>query len=100
MEQVPRIDAQAFCVELTNLLPEGLDEPLEFRLPKESEWVHACRAENDSSYSYGDNERIFGQYGWYSGNSGGQPREPGQKRPNPWVSRYARERLGVVLRSG
>jgi len=84
VEQVSWIDAQAFCVELTSLLPEGLDEPLEFRLPKESEWVHACRAENDSSYSYGDNERIFGQYGWYSGDSGGQPREPGQKRPNPW----------------
>lgn len=84
VEQVSWIDAQGFCVELTKLLPEGLDEPLEFRMPKESEWVHACRAENDSNYSYGDNERIFGQYGWYSGNSGGQPREPGQKRPNPW----------------
>ena len=84
VEQVSWVDAQSFCVELTNLLPEGLDESFEFRLPRESEWVYACRAGNDSNYSYGDNERMFGQYGWYSGNSGGQPREPGQKRPNPW----------------
>ncbi len=84
VEQVSWSDAQYFCDELTRLMPEGLDEPLEFRLPKESEWVHACRAGNDTNYSYGDNERVFGQHGWYSGNSEGRTHEPGEKRPNPW----------------
>jgi len=84
VEQVSWNDAQSFCEELTRLMPEGLDEPLEFRLPKESEWVHACRAGNDTNYSYGDNERVFGQHGWYSGNSNGKTHKPGEKRPNPW----------------
>lgn len=84
VEQVSWNDAQYFCEELTRLLPEDLEEPFEFRLPKESEWVHACRAGNSTNYSYGDNERIFGQYGWYSGNSDGKTHKPGEKRPNPW----------------
>lgn len=84
VEQVSWNDAQYFCEELTRLMPEGLDIPLEFRLPKESEWVHACRAGNNTNYSYGDNERVFGQHGWYSGNSDGRTHKPGEKRPNPW----------------
>ncbi len=84
VEQVSWNDAQYFCEELTRLMPEGLESPLEFRLPKESEWVHACRAGNDTNYSYGDNERVFGQHGWYSGNSDGRTHKPGGKRPNPW----------------
>ncbi len=84
VEQVSWNDAQYFCEEMTRLLPEGLDEPFRFRLPKESEWVHACRAGNSTNYSYGDNERMFGQYGWYSGNSDGRTHKPGGKRPNPW----------------
>ena len=35
-------------------------------------------------YRYGDNERVFGQHSWYSGNSDGRIHKRGKKRPNPW----------------
>jgi formylglycine-generating enzyme required for sulfatase activity len=84
VEQVSWKDSQQFCNELTLLMPAGLEVPLEFRLPKEAEWTHACRAENQTPYGYGDNERLFAEYGWYSGNSGNQTRRVGLKKPNPW----------------
>jgi formylglycine-generating enzyme required for sulfatase activity len=84
VEQVSWRDAQQFCNELTLLMPEDLEVPLEFRLPKEAEWTHACRAGNETTYGYGDNERLFNEYGWYSGNSGNRTRRVGLKKPNPW----------------
>lgn len=68
----------------TILLLDGLETPLVFRLPKEAEWTHACRVGNETTYGHGDNERVFSEYGWYSGNSGSQTRPVGGKRPNPW----------------
>lgn len=84
VEQVSWRDAQQFCNELTLLMPEDLEVPMAFRLPKEAEWTHACRAGNESTYGYGDNERLFAEYGWYSGNSGNRTRRVGLKQPNPW----------------
>ncbi len=84
VEQVSWQDAQEFCEELTQLIPEDLEEPFEFRLPKESEWTHACRAGNATVYGFGDNEREFGQFGWYSGNSDNRTHTSGEKRPNIW----------------
>lgn len=84
VERVSWTDACRFCDELNRLLPEDLEQPLGFRLPNEAEWTRACRAGGDTTYGYGDNEREFSDYGWYSANSGGQTREIGKKRPNPW----------------
>ena len=84
VERISWSEACRFCEELNQLMPEDLEQPLAFRLPKEAEWTRACRAGGDSTYGHGDNEREFSDYGWYSANSGGQTREVGKKRPNPW----------------
>ncbi len=84
VERISWNDACRFCDELNTLMPEELEHPLTFRLPKEAEWTLACRAGKGTKYGYGDNEITFSDYGWYSANSGGHTRAVGQKQPNPW----------------
>jgi formylglycine-generating enzyme required for sulfatase activity len=44
----------------------------------------ACRAGSRGTWSFGDQESAFGDYGWYVQNSGVQTHPVGQKRPNLW----------------
>jgi len=83
VEQVRWEDAVEFCRKLS-LLPAERKAGRVYRLPTEAEWEYACRAGTTTKYSFGDDERLLGDYGWFDGNSGKQTHPVGLKKPNAW----------------
>jgi formylglycine-generating enzyme required for sulfatase activity len=83
VEQVSWEDAVAFCTKLS-AMPDERAVGREYRLPTEAEWEYACRAGSTTTYSFGDDESLLGDFAWFSSNSNAQTHPVGGKRPNAW----------------
>lgn len=55
-----------------------------YRLPTEAEWEYACRASSTTSYFFGNDATVLGQYAWFKSNSKGKYQRVGTKKPNAW----------------
>jgi formylglycine-generating enzyme required for sulfatase activity len=53
-----------------------------YRLLSEAEWEYACRADSDSAYCFGDDERMLGAFAWFGANSGNKTHRVGEKQAN------------------
>ncbi len=58
---------------------------LQFRIPAEAEWEHACRAGASTPYHFGESTEELADYAWYDETADWEgAQKVGQKKPNGW----------------
>jgi len=74
-------EARTYCQRLS------AHEAAVYRLPTEAEWEHACRNGSATAWSFGDDNSVAADHGWFRQNTvtdmySLRPREVGGKAPN------------------
>lgn len=86
VEMVSFGNTNEFCEKVTKLLRDAnlIGERENVRLPSSEEWEFAARAGTATTYSFGDDEKLLGEYAWTHDNAAGNDPPVGAKKPNPW----------------